>query len=122
MRTASLKRRGSVEKGEPMPYFVIVRKRSTGWDWSKPMRRQAAWDDHAAFMDRMAAGGFIVAAGPLGDEDDAPEVMHVASAADRNVVERCMAEDPWTPMHLLETVSVTAWTVLLGGFRHDASE
>lgn len=81
------------------------------------MREQAAWDAHAAFMDRLAEEGFILAGGPLGTEDEAPRVMHVVEAADADAVERRMAEDPWTPMGLLRTLTVEPWTVLLGGFR-----
>ncbi len=100
-----------------MPYFVLICERSSGWNWSLPMRRQAEWEAHAAFMDALESEGFIVAGGPLGDEDDAARVMHVVSASDRDAIETCMAQDPWTAMHLLTTVSIEPWTVLLGGFR-----
>ncbi len=100
-----------------MPYFVLIRERSSGWNWSLPMRRQAEWEAHAAFMDALEAESFIVAGGPLGGEDDAARVTHVVSAPDRDAVEIRMAQDPWTPMHLLITVSIEPWTVLLGGFR-----
>jgi uncharacterized protein YciI len=85
------------------------------------MRRQPEWDAHAVFMDALEFEGFIAAGGPLGDEDDATQVMLVVSAPDRNAVEIRMAEDPWTPMRLLTTVSITPWTVLLGGFSAGAS-
>jgi uncharacterized protein YciI len=100
-----------------MPYFVVIRERSSGWNWSAPMRGQAAWTAHAAFMDALESEGFIVAGGPLGAEDVAKRVMHVVSALDRDAIEARMAEDPWTPMSLLSTVSIEPWTVLLGGFR-----
>jgi len=103
-----------------MPYFVVIRDRSSGWNWSVPMRRQDEWEAHAAFMDALEAQGFIVAGGPLGDEDRAARVMHVVSAPDREAIETRMAQDPWTPMHLLRTVSIEPWTVLLGGFRAGA--
>ena len=81
------------------------------------MRQQTAWDAHAAFMDRLADEGFLLAGGPLGTEDAAPRVMHVVEAPDADAVERRMAEDPWTPLRLLRTLNVEPWTVLLGGFR-----
>jgi uncharacterized protein YciI len=99
-----------------MAYFVLIRERAGGWDWKKPMRQQAAWEAHAAFMDLLAEDGFILAGGPLGSEDTAPRVMHVVAAPDADAVERRMAEDPWTPMSLLRTLSIEPWTVLLGGF------
>src|ERR1700694_5451460 len=80
-----------------MAYFVVIRERSSGWDWSLPMRQQAEWEAHAAFMDVLESEGFIVAGGPLGAEDHAARVMHVVSAPDRDAIETRMAEDPWTP-------------------------
>lgn len=80
------------------------------------MRRQAAWDAHAAFMDALADEGFILAGGPLGHEDEAARVMHVIDAPNVEAVEARMAEDPWTPMNMLTTVYIEPWTVLLGGF------
>jgi hypothetical protein len=58
-----------------MPYFVIVRERGRAWDWAMPMRSQVQWDAHAAFMDALAEEGFILAGGPLGDEDRAARVI-----------------------------------------------
>lgn len=100
-----------------MRYFVLIRERHSGWDWSQPMRRQKAWDAHAAFMDGLESEGFIVAGGPLGDEDHAKRVMQVMRAPDADTITARMADDPWTPMQLLTTVSIEPWTVLLGGFR-----
>jgi uncharacterized protein YciI len=103
-----------------MPYFVVIRERSCAWNWSVPMRRQAEWDVHAAFMDALDAEGFIVAGGPLGSEDTAPRVMHVVNAPDPETIEARMAANPWTPMQLLKTVSIESWTVLLGSFRTES--
>jgi len=97
-----------------MSYFVVIRERADAWDWSVPMRRQAEWDAHAAFMDVLAGEGFIVAGGPLGDEDTAARIMHVVNAPDKGAIESRMAEDPWTSMRLLKTFSIEPWTVLVG--------
>lgn len=106
-----------------MPYFVVIRERGSAWNWSVPMRRQAEWDAHAAFMDALADEAFIVAGGPLGGEDDARRVMHVIDAPDSAAIERRMAQDPWTPMNMLKTVSIEPWTVLLGKLANrDTSE
>jgi len=97
-----------------MPYFVVIRARGGGWDWSAPMRRQAEWDAHARFMDALTDERFIVAGGPLGGEDDAARVLHVMDAADVSAIEAKLSEDPWTRMGLLRTVSIEPWTILLG--------
>jgi uncharacterized protein YciI len=43
-------------------------------------------------------------------------VLHVFTAGSPAEVEAVLAEDPWTPMGLLTTVTIEPWTVLLGGF------
>jgi len=73
-------------------------------------------------MDALESEGVIAAGGPLGDEDKAKRVMHVIRAPDPKTVEARMADDPWTRMHLLTTVSIEPWTVLLGGFRSAAGD
>ncbi|HEY1656275.1 MAG TPA: YciI family protein [Candidatus Tumulicola sp.] len=100
-----------------MPCFVVIRERGPGWDWSLPMRRQAEWGAHAAFMDARTDDGFIVAGGPLGGENDAARVLHVVAAPDEDAVDARLADDPWTATRLLITVSIEPWTVLLGGLR-----
>ena len=85
------------------------------------MRRQAEWDAHAAFMDALADEGYILAGGPLGSEDEALRVMHIVEARDAAAVEARMAEDPWTPMRMLKTVSIEPWTVLLGALRRSSA-
>jgi len=100
-----------------VPIFVVIRERGRAWNWSVPMRSQTEWEAHAGFMDALEGEGFILAGGPLGPEDEAPRVLHVVEAAGRDEIEARLRDDPWTPIGLLETVSVDPWTVLLGGFR-----
>jgi uncharacterized protein YciI len=97
-----------------MPYFVVVRERVGAWDWTLPLRQQREWAAHAAFMDALAAEGFIVVGGPLGHEDKARRVMHIVVAPDARAIEARMREDPWTPLGLIRTVSIEPWTILLG--------
>jgi uncharacterized protein YciI len=97
-----------------MPYFVLVRKRGSSWDWSVPMRSQQLWPEHAAYMDALADEGFVAAGGPLGHEDEAARVLHVIRAPDAATIERRLDEDPWTPSKMLETVSIEPWNLLLG--------
>ena len=99
-----------------MAYFVVIRARGPAWEWSKPMRKQREFDAHAEFMDALADEGFIVAGGPLGEEDEAARVLHVIEAPNLNAVEMRLREDPWKT-DMLETVSIEPWTVLLGALR-----
>ena len=100
-----------------MPYFAVIRDRGAAWDWSRPMRRQAEWEAHAQYMDALVDTGFILAGGPLGGEDDARRVLHIVAASNKAAVEAKLAEDPWTALRLLETVSIEPWTVLLGSVK-----
>ena len=100
-----------------MAHFIVVRKRGPAWQWSLPMRQQAEWESHAAFMDALTGERVIRAGGPLGDEDIAARVLLVVEASDATAVAARMLEDPWSPRGLLETVCIEPWTVLLGGLR-----
>jgi uncharacterized protein YciI len=74
------------------------------------MREQDGWDGHAAFMDALAADGFIVLGGPLGDGST---FLHVVAAASRPEIEARFAADPWTATELLRLVSIEPWEILL---------
>ena len=93
-----------------MPVFVLTRERGPSWDFSRGLREQDAWDEHAAFMEGLADEGFIYLGGPLGDD----LVMHVVVADSAQSVYDRLAADPWEPMGLLRNVSVHRWHILLG--------
>jgi uncharacterized protein YciI len=76
------------------------------------MREQERWDDHAAFMDALAAEGWIVAGGPLGDGRRA---LHITAAASAREVEERLTADPWTKLGVLRLESVEPWQILLRG-------
>lgn len=97
-----------------MPYFIVINERGPAWDWSAPMRAQRDWDAHAAFMDELVAAEFILAGGPLGDENQAQRVLHVVRADDAATSERRMEADPWIASGLLRRAAIEPWTVLLG--------
>jgi hypothetical protein len=40
-----------------MPVFVLIRERGPNWDYSRGLREQDGWDEHAAFMDALAGEG-----------------------------------------------------------------
>ncbi|HEY7603657.1 MAG TPA: hypothetical protein VH760_05285 [Gaiellaceae bacterium] len=92
--------------------WVVRRRRGGPWDWSRDLREQVGWDEHAAIMDRFVDEGFILLGGPLEDER---EVLHVVRAESKEAIHARLAEDNWTRNGMLETVSVEAWTILLDG-------
>ena len=83
-------------------YFAVRRVRGPAWNWSRPMREQVLWDAHARFMNALAAEGFVVLGGPIGD--DGAETLLAR-----------LATDPWTHVGLLEIARVEPWTILLDG-------
>jgi uncharacterized protein YciI len=92
--------------------FVVRLERGGPWDWSKDMREQAEWDQHARFMDELVATGFVVLGGPL---DGEREVLEIVSAPSEEAIRERLAEDPWAANGMLRPVSIERWTVLLDG-------
>jgi uncharacterized protein YciI len=92
----------------------VRRRRGGPWDWSRDLREQDGFDEHAQVMDRMVEEGFILLGGPLGGER---EVLHVVDAPSEEAIHARLAEDNWTQNGMLETVSVERWTILLDGSR-----
>ena len=93
-------------------YFAVRRVRGPAWIATAPMRDQALWAEHAAFMNALAAEGFVLLGGPLGTGE---EVLLVIDAASEDIIRARLAADPWTDARLLVIKSVQPWTVLLGG-------
>jgi uncharacterized protein YciI len=94
--------------------FVVRVERGGPWDWSLDMRKQAGWDEHAAFMDHLVDDGFILLAGPLeGDRD----VLWVVEAESESAIRERMAEDPWAANGMLRPIRIERWTVVLDGLK-----
>lgn len=100
-----------------MPRYVVRLRRGGPWDWSRPLREQAGWDQHAAFMDGLVEQGFILLGGPLDGVDDGRETLHIVEAASEEEIRRRFAEDPWADNGMLTPVSIESWTILLDGLR-----
>jgi len=98
-----------------MDYFVLRLERGGPWDWSRDMREQDGWDDHARFMDDLVDKGSIVLGGPLeGDR----ETMHVIEAESEQEVRDLFATDPWWINGMLRPVRIERWTIVLDGREH----
>jgi uncharacterized protein YciI len=92
-------------------YFLVKRAHGVAWDPTRLRREQRGWDEHAAFMDDLLDGGFVMLGGPVGegDGDYALLVVEAESAAE---VRARLAEDPWGE-EMLATESVEPWTIFL---------
>jgi hypothetical protein len=93
--------------------FVVRIERGGPWDWTRGMREQDGWDEHARFMDGLVDDGFIVLGGPLGER----EALHVVDAASEQALRARFAEDNWAQNGMLRVTSVERWTILLDGRR-----
>ncbi len=98
----------------PPVYFVVRLKRGGPWDWSRDMREQVGWGEHADFMDSLVDDGFIVLGGPLAGDR---EILHVVSAPSEQTARERLAQDNWHQSGMLTITSIEAWTVLLDGRR-----
>ena len=95
-----------------MAFYVIRVERGGPWDWTRDMREQAGWDDHASFMDGLLEEGFILLAGPLeGDR----ETLWIVDAESEAEIRKRMADDPWAANGMLRPVRIERWTVVLDG-------
>ena len=91
-------------------YMAVRRVRGPVWDATLPMRAQAQWTEHAAFMNALAAEGFIVLGGPLGSGE---EILLIIDSRSEDDVRTRLAADPWSVSGLLTITRVEPWTVLL---------
>jgi len=89
--------------------FLVYERHGGPWDWSKGMREQDLWDEHAAFMDGLVDDGFVVLGGPL----DAKDVLLVVAGEDPESIGERFASDPWLENGMLEITEIRPWTVLL---------
>ena len=93
-----------------MAHYVVRVERGGPWDWSRGMREQAGWDEHARFMDGLVESGFVLLVGPLEGER---EVLWVVEAESEAAVRERMAEDPWASNGMLRPVRIERWTIVL---------
>lgn len=96
----------------PTELFVVRLERGGPWDWSRDLREQASWAEHAAFMDGLVDEGFILLGGPL---EGGHEVLHAVAAASEQVIRDRLSNDVWSKNGMLTIKSIELWTILLDG-------
>lgn len=93
-------------------FFAVRLERGATWDWSRDLREQAGWAEHARFMDSLVDDGFVVLGGPLAGDR---EVLHAVSASSQEAVRARLSEDNWHQNGMLMIKSIEPWTILLDG-------
>jgi uncharacterized protein YciI len=91
-------------------FHVVLRQSGPQFDRSRPLEEQSDWPVHAAFMDELVDGGFVVLGGPLGDG----RVVHVVEAESEDEVRATFRRDPWSETHLVVD-AIDPWTIRLDG-------
>ncbi len=100
-----------------MARFVVRLRRGGPWNWSRGLRAQEGWDEHARFMDSLVDDGFILLGGPL-DGENGKETLHIVEADSEDAIRERLRADPWAHNGMLTPVSIERWTVLLDGLTH----
>lgn len=93
-----------------MATFALTLGHGPGWDPARPIRQQANWDEHAAFMDGLVEAGFIILGGPLGAGD---RTLHLVQATSEPEIRARLAQDPWAKTAHLVVNSIEPWTLWL---------
>jgi uncharacterized protein YciI len=93
--------------------FAVRLERGGPWDWSRDLREQDGFDEHAQYMDSLVDEGFIVLGGPL---EEGRDVLLAISAASADAIrDRLAEEDNWHRNGMLTVKSIEPWTILLDG-------
>jgi hypothetical protein len=96
--------------------YTVRVERGGPWNWSRDMREQVGWDEHARFMDGLVDDGLIVLGGPL---EGGRETFHVVDAPSEEAIRARFAEDPWAKSGLLSVKSIERGTILLDRSEND---
>lgn len=91
-------------------FFAVRLERGGPWDWSRGLREQEGWNEHARFMDSLVEEGFIILGGPLEGER---EILHAISAPSEQAVRERLGRDNWAQNGMLRIKSIEEWTILL---------
>jgi uncharacterized protein YciI len=94
-----------------MSYFIVIRETGPSWDAAKPLREQAAWDEHADFINAAAADGLVLVGGALGAGGS---FLLILNAESESEIRLRLEDDPWTQMNMLRIVSIEPWERLTG--------
>jgi len=90
--------------------FLAISSAGPNRDFSKDTREQPFWDEHAAFIDKLADDGSILMGGPLVDEGGS---LLIFNAEDENEVREKLNNDPWAQNGILKLESVKRWEIFI---------
>lgn len=109
---ARFRAKGAARRKVWVVFFAVRLERDGPWDWSRDLREQNGWDEHARFMDSLVDDGFIVLGGPLAG---GREILHAICAPSEEAVRERLTRDTWHQNGMLTIMSIRRWTILLDG-------
>ena len=90
--------------------FVVISSAGPNRIVPKGTREQPFWDEHAEFIDRLVAEGFILMGGPLVDEGGS---LLIVNGEDENEVRAKLKNDPWREHGILKLESIKRWQIFI---------
>jgi uncharacterized protein YciI len=90
--------------------FAVTTVCGPAWDHGRGRREQTGWDEHAAFMDALVAGGTVLPGGPVGDGTDVLLAVEAPGEAELRTV---FAADPWHASGMLRIGEIRPWQLWL---------
>jgi uncharacterized protein YciI len=91
--------------------FLVYQEHGGPWDWSKELREQALFEEHARFLDDLVADRVVVLGGPI----DEKQVLLVVDAATAEGAGAHFADDPWITNGMVTITAIRPWKILLDG-------
>ncbi len=96
---------------ETPQHCVVISGRGPAWVEGRSTREQPWWDEHAVFIDGLAAEGRIVLAGPFADWTGALSILR----GGREAVEHLLAKDPFVVHGVFAAPVVRPWLIWVDG-------
>jgi uncharacterized protein YciI len=91
--------------------LLVYQEHGGPWDWSKGLREQTLFDEHARFIDDLVENGVVVLGGPI----DEKNVLLVVDAPTVDAARARFADDPWIKNGMVTITAIRPWTILLDG-------
>jgi uncharacterized protein len=95
-----------------MKAIAVFLRPGSKWNPDLPVRQQAYWDEHAAFMDALFDAGKVMLGGPFADASGSMVILKVDSEEAARAIYR---DDPWVQQDVLVPAEVKEWTIFLDG-------
>jgi uncharacterized protein len=98
-----------------MAFFAVTTAKGARWEPTRGIREQDAWDQHAAFFDRLVEQGVVILGGPIASSSEEDVALLAVEAADERALRTLFSTDPWAVNQVLRIKDVRSWSLWLDG-------